>query len=281
MLHACAAVRHRSRSAVSLSEALSGRQGLPALLAEDPVAQGPVLEMLLLPHFRQLLEPDVALHPPIKLERCAAIPQVRIQGPAPVCLAGDQSCRLCITWSCSACSLPCQQEHSVRCMGGEYVLRQRAALACSFMPCSCTQGTEEVRVVEPLPDLIACVRDVVGLTQSRASAAAEPGSPAGACRAATDGECTRVSCRGLGLGIITLILPGVHLHSEDHRTDNKNQHTAGSSALFSVGHPQELQRAYRSMVDRVCTSSLEHWGLDSIDELSASSAQARMWAARC
>lgn len=41
------------------------------------MAQGPVLEMLLLPHFRQLLEPDPALHPAIKLERCAAITQVQ------------------------------------------------------------------------------------------------------------------------------------------------------------------------------------------------------------
>lgn len=38
--------------------------------------------------------------------------------------------------------------------------------------------------------------------------------------------------------------------------------------------PQELQRAYRSMVERICTSSLEHWGLDSADELRAASAQA-------
>ena len=52
-------------------------QGLPALLAEDPVAQGPVLEMLLLPHFRQLLQPDPALHPPIRLARCAALTQVQ------------------------------------------------------------------------------------------------------------------------------------------------------------------------------------------------------------
>ncbi len=52
-------------------------QGLPALLTEDPVAQGPVLEMLLLPHFRQLLELDPALHPPLKLEKCAAISQAR------------------------------------------------------------------------------------------------------------------------------------------------------------------------------------------------------------
>ncbi len=56
----------------------SHAQGLPALLAEDPVAQGPVLEMLLLPHFRQLLELDPALHPPLKLEKCAAISQARI-----------------------------------------------------------------------------------------------------------------------------------------------------------------------------------------------------------
>ena len=64
------------RSSKPLSQPLI-LQGLPALLAEDPVAQGPVLEMLLLPHFRQLLEPDPALHPPVKLERCAAITQVQ------------------------------------------------------------------------------------------------------------------------------------------------------------------------------------------------------------
>ncbi|KAK9840796.1 hypothetical protein WJX81_005265 [Elliptochloris bilobata] len=139
-------------------------QGLPALLAEDPVAQGPVLEMLLLPHFRQLLEPDPTLHPPIRLEKCTAI----------------------------------------------------------------AQG-EEVRVLEPLPELVSCVRAIVLLAQSRAGAAAEPGSPACAGGAAADEECT-----------------------------------------------QELQRAYRSMADRVCQSSLEHWGLDSIDELSAASAQGRL-----
>ena len=56
-------------------------QGLPALLAEDPVAQGPVLEMLLLPRFRPLLAPDPALHPPIRLARCAALAQVQASFP--------------------------------------------------------------------------------------------------------------------------------------------------------------------------------------------------------
>lgn len=49
---------------------------------------GAVLEMLLLPHFRQLLEPDPALHPPIKLERCAAIAPVQAMSVLLTCLIG-------------------------------------------------------------------------------------------------------------------------------------------------------------------------------------------------
>ena len=49
--------------------------------------------------------------------------------------------------------------------------------------------------MEPLPDLIACVRAVVGLTQRGVSAQAEPRSPAPAGGAAVDEECARVSRR--------------------------------------------------------------------------------------
>lgn len=53
-------------------------------------------------------------------------------------------------------------------------------------------------------------------------------------------------------------------------------YVSGLLRTHLVQRPQELQRAYRSMVERVCASSLEHWGLDSVDELRAASAQARM-----
>lgn len=51
--------------------------------------------------------------------------------------------------------------------------------------------------MEPLPDLIACVRAVVGLTQRGVSSPAEPTSPAPASGAAANEECTRVSCRSV------------------------------------------------------------------------------------
>ena len=48
--------------------------------------------------------------------------------------------------------------------------------------------------MEPLPDLIACVRAVVGLTHRSVVAPSEPTSPAPASGAAADEECIRVSC---------------------------------------------------------------------------------------
>jgi len=52
---------------------------------------------------------------------------------------------------------------------------------------------EEVRVMEPLPDLIACVRAVVQLAHGRiGSAAAAAGSPADASSMELDQACFQV-----------------------------------------------------------------------------------------